>query len=116
VFGQNQRASAMKEWDPSQSHGKESAKQEALLTHPIVIGEPAFFNIYIYIYIYIASFLSIYIDICCFRVLLGLLGGKDFFRRLEFLLVCFWNISNGTLYFFLKKKKRDKSSFIVFLY
>jgi hypothetical protein len=79
----------MKEWDPSQNHGKESAKQEALLTHPIVIGEPAFFNIYIYI----ASFLSIYIDICCFRVLLGLLGGKDFFGRLEFLLVCFWNIS-----------------------
>ena len=39
VCGQNQRASVMKGWDLSQNHGKEYAKQELLLTHPIVIGE-----------------------------------------------------------------------------
>lgn len=33
----------MKEWDLSQNLGKESAKQELLLTHPIAIGEFAFF-------------------------------------------------------------------------
>ena len=39
VCGHNQRASAMKGWGLSQNHGREYAKPELPLAHPIVIRE-----------------------------------------------------------------------------
>ncbi|MBA0811058.1 hypothetical protein Gohar_002993, partial [Gossypium harknessii] len=39
VYGRNHRASVTKEWIPPQNHGKESAKEESLLTHPIATSE-----------------------------------------------------------------------------
>ncbi|KAJ6979360.1 subtilisin-like protease SBT5.6 [Populus alba x Populus x berolinensis] len=38
VCGQNHKASRMKGWDPSQNHGRESAKMDQILTHPTVIN------------------------------------------------------------------------------
>lgn len=39
VCGQNHKASGMKGWDPSQNHGRESAKMGLILTHPTVTSE-----------------------------------------------------------------------------